>query len=440
MFMDGLLYSIIANNLANGIGSFWDLHLTETLSPHFNAHPPLTFGLQSLFFWLFGDSILVERFYALMTYIGSTWMITLIWKQITEGENKQNAWLPWLIFISIPIGIWSLSNNMLENTMLFFCTLSIYFTIKNNSSNRLRYLYLSGFAIFLAFMSKGPSSLFPLSLPFWLFVFSPKGGFKTFVLRSVHLVIATILPLGILYVMSPDNVLHLFAYFDHQVVNSLNKLSNVNSRFYILWRLINELIPAFIIIILFLYFTRKTKYTKGNTHKWAFVFIALGLSAVLPIMVSLKQASVYMTPSFTSFSIGIALLIAAKLSVLTDQINLKSKGYRNFKYSSILMLVIGVSVAIYFSSQVGRDKEAISDVKKLEHIIPNHTVVSIPNKIWQYWALHGYFHRLIGVSLDKSNTEHEFYITLIKDNNGPKGYQKMDLNLEYLNVFKKDGE
>ena len=45
MFMDGLYYATIANNLANNIGSFWFLHFTNTEFPIFHEHPPLAFGM-----------------------------------------------------------------------------------------------------------------------------------------------------------------------------------------------------------------------------------------------------------------------------------------------------------------------------------------------------------------------------------------------------------
>ena len=69
MFMDGLFYAAISHNLAQGMGSFWDLFLTHTLFPHFQGHPPLAFGIQSLFFKYLGSSIYIERIYSLTTFI-----------------------------------------------------------------------------------------------------------------------------------------------------------------------------------------------------------------------------------------------------------------------------------------------------------------------------------------------------------------------------------
>ena len=53
MFVDGLWYATIANNLSNGLGTFWQPMLTETMAPEFYSHPPLVFWLQSLFFDVF---------------------------------------------------------------------------------------------------------------------------------------------------------------------------------------------------------------------------------------------------------------------------------------------------------------------------------------------------------------------------------------------------
>ncbi|MDR1182885.1 MAG: hypothetical protein LBL13_13005, partial [Bacteroidales bacterium] len=46
MFMDGLIYSTIAKNMANGLCSFWEPHFTTTCHANFYEHPPLAFGLQ----------------------------------------------------------------------------------------------------------------------------------------------------------------------------------------------------------------------------------------------------------------------------------------------------------------------------------------------------------------------------------------------------------
>ena len=123
MFMDGLLYASVAKNLSNGIGSFWHLHLTNTFLPQFYEHPPLAFGLQSLFFYVFGESIYIERIYSLLTFVIVGILIVSIWNII--NNEKQTGWLPLLFWITIPLVSWCCSNNMLENTMSVFICLSM---------------------------------------------------------------------------------------------------------------------------------------------------------------------------------------------------------------------------------------------------------------------------------------------------------------------------
>jgi 4-amino-4-deoxy-L-arabinose transferase-like glycosyltransferase len=55
MFRDGLTYSSIARNMAEGVGAFWSPYYTATLYPQFYEHPPFAFWLQSLAFRVFGE-------------------------------------------------------------------------------------------------------------------------------------------------------------------------------------------------------------------------------------------------------------------------------------------------------------------------------------------------------------------------------------------------
>jgi len=86
MFLDGLIYSTVSKNLANGLGTFWNPHFTSTCLPEFHEHPPLVFGIQSLFFRLFGDSMYVERLYVFITMCISAFSIHLLWKLLFRKD------------------------------------------------------------------------------------------------------------------------------------------------------------------------------------------------------------------------------------------------------------------------------------------------------------------------------------------------------------------
>ena len=102
MFLDGIYYAMVARNLAEGYGDFWNPLLTDTLGSNFHEHPPLVFGIQSLFFKLFGDYHWVERLYSLLCFIGGGWLTVIIWKKVGTKNIKPYYWVPLLLWITVP--------------------------------------------------------------------------------------------------------------------------------------------------------------------------------------------------------------------------------------------------------------------------------------------------------------------------------------------------
>ncbi len=246
--MDGLIYSSVSRNLANGVGEFWNLHFTNTLAPKFQGHPPLVFGIQSLFFKVFGDHFYVERIYSLFTGLINGFFIFLIWTKFTEKIIKKYAWISLFFWITIPLVAWSYSNNILENTMLTFLLFSTFLLIISFEKHRFLMLILAGFSLFLALMSKGFVALFIWSvIPFyWLII--KQISFKRAFIDTLILVVFTILPLVILLILSPKAYETLSAYIDVQILTSLSITDSDKNRFEIIFRLFSELLPILIIL------------------------------------------------------------------------------------------------------------------------------------------------------------------------------------------------
>ena len=82
MFLDGILYTSVSHNLSQGIGTFWFPVASPSWqmagSVFFHEHPPLVFGIQSMFFKVFGDSMYVERFYIFLTMCITALLIKVI--------------------------------------------------------------------------------------------------------------------------------------------------------------------------------------------------------------------------------------------------------------------------------------------------------------------------------------------------------------------------
>jgi len=435
MFMDGLLYAAISNNMAHGMGNAWDLFLTNTFYPHFHEHPPLAFVLQSALFKLFGDSILIERFYSLSTFAITAFVMTKIWKETISEQYKNISWLPLVFWITMPLVSWAAPNNMLENTMMIFTSLSVLFIIKSTKSNSLLYLSLSGIMIFLAVLTKGLVALFPFALIFWIFVFNKKFSFLRFSKDLVISLSAMILSFIVLFIFIPDSYDSLLAYFNKQILGSIENAQTVDSRFFIVFRLFKELIPSLIIMLIIVISTRKQK---TNNNDWIFILLALGLSGVLPIMISMKQSGFYILATFPIFSIAIALKIAPKLSILTEKINTQSSKFKAFKYISYTLLLISIILLFSRINTIGRDEDKIEDVYSMVKIIPKSTTIGIQKEIRTEWSMHGYFQRYGNIALDTHISENTNFL-ILKKNNKTKydGFIIADSSLNVYSLYKR---
>jgi hypothetical protein len=438
MFLDGLLYAVISKNLANGIGDFWHLHLTKTLSPIFFEHPPLAFGLQSLFFKILGDSIFVEKLYSFLTYVVIGIIIVKIWKKLIVNNSNQTAWLPLLLWITIPLVFWAIPNNMLENTMMIFTSLSVLFILKSFENRRFLYLFLAGLSLFGAFLCKGFVGLFTFSFIFWIFIIKRNINFKRFFIDTSVLFFSALLPLIVLYFAVPESIDNILAYINKQVVGSVQNVQTVETRFFILIRLFLELIPMFLLIILLVAFTFKVKFSNSNI-KWFWVFLLLGLSGVIPIMISMKQRGFYILATFPLFSIAFALLIVERVDYLMKKINTKGVKFKIYKYASILIFAIGVSLVLYNSNKIGRDKDKIEDVHSVGDIVSKNTIIAIEPKIRTDWSLHGYFARYYSISLNHNVSANEKYLLVYKhsDFEIPSQYALIPLELNNYELYEK---
>jgi len=436
MFMDGLLYATISQNLANGLGDFWHLHLTNTLFSNFFEHPPLAFGLQSILFSIFGNSFLIERSYSFFTFVVTGIILIQIWKMIINDSSRETAWLPLFLWLAIPLISWSITNNMLENTMMIFTSLSVLCILKSIEKNQYLYLILSGLSIFCAFLTKGFIGLFPYSFMFWIFLFKKQIGFKRFVFDSIIITISSLLPLIFLYLITPESIESLLTYINKQVLGSISNVQTVDSRFYILKRLGYELIPNGLIVLISVILTKKKKFTNPYITT-SFVFFALGLSGVLPIIVSMKQSGFYMLATFPFFSIAIALLILPRVEFLIHKINTKNIYYRVFKYLSICLFACSIFLLFFYTNHYGRDKSKIEDVYTVSDIVPSNSIIAIEASMRADWSLHGYFSRYSGISLDYTTHPVSEFLLIRKesDYSVPSNYTLIPIKLNLFELY-----
>ncbi len=417
MFSDGLQYAAVSRNLALGKGDFWNLHLANFLYPHFHEHPPLAFYLQSLWFKIFGDSLYVERGYSFFALLLSATIIVFIWKNITN--NIRYGWLPLLFFISVPKISWSFANNMLENTMMVFVLLSALFYLKSLKHYRILFLILSGLSLCAAMFSKGFTSLYIWTLPFWISVFVKKTNIKRMISDTLILIFTTLLPVVLLMLFSQKANYSLTAYFNRQIIGSLKNIQTVDSRFNILLDFImGIIIPVIIAGIIFIISRGKTKFSNEKKYlPWIKVFIALSLSGVIPITISLKQSSFYILTVYPFFTISLSLLILPTVKDLLFSLENRRKFQKRFPYFAYLFFLSGILFSYFQIYGNGRDGDIINDIKTTIEYTGKDKNIGINPSLYNNWTLHGYFARYGNISLDPDNRyKHKFFLSTNKIN------------------------
>lgn len=439
MFMDGTIYATLSRNLSRGLGTFWQPHLTNILFPVFVEHPPLAFGLEGILFRIFGDSRFVERFYSLLTVIIAGMIIVSIWKQILRKSST--GWLPLLFWIAMPTVSWASVNNMLENTLIIFICLSVLFYIKYQKSNRIAFLLLAGLMLSFGFLTKGFVTFTPLAFPFFVWLFSGKSRFSSMVLDTIIIIISAVLPLILLFLFTGAH--EFLPKYIEMFFSKISTGVTANSRLYIIYMLVMELLPAFGIILVLMIYSWKTKLSFYNVRSGmspASLFFSIGLAGVLPILFTMDQSAYFLFLSLPFFAISLGLIVNPLIEALLERVDYNSNKYRFFKLFGVMALSAGIILSVYFSGDFNRDKNTLTDMRVILVQLEKDSTINILPEMYEEWSLHAYYGRYKNISLDPDlNNRHEYllirnsmYSDTINNN-----FEKIDLKTKEYELFRR---
>ncbi len=442
MFMDGLIYSTISKNLADGKGTFWNLFFSETRYSEFHEHPPLAMGFQSLFFTLFGSTRYIDKFYSFFTFSIIGLMITLIWKSL----KFEKSWIPLFLWLLIPLNFFACSNNLIENTLSIFILLSVLFYLKSTESKKYLFISLSGIMLAFGFLTKGFVTFFPWTLPFMYWIVFRKTKFMNMFFENIILILSTLIPVLLLIIISETAKESIIDYINTQVIYSIKNVAIVKSRFYIIFALFNELLVAVgvgaLIILVAKIKKIEIKHIKIN-WKLVLFFVLVALTGVLPLTITLKQRGFYLLPVIPLFTIAISIIIYPLINSLYEKINLSSAKYFIFKLLSGLVLICGIFLTVYYSNTIGRNKPDIEDIYVIMDNIDKEQIVNILPEMSDNWILQGYLFRFKNISVDLSIAnkrdflivDNRFYSDTLNIN-----YQIIPLNTEKFKLLKLKNE
>jgi 4-amino-4-deoxy-L-arabinose transferase-like glycosyltransferase len=445
MFNDGMNYATIAHNLSNGIGSFWFPCYTKTVFTFYQQQPPLTFGIMSLFYDLFGSSMYVERFYSFLTACISAYIIVLIWRQMFRNniELKRFSWLPVLFWIIIPVCFWSYSANMEENTMGIFVLLSVLFTIKGFDYSKYLYLVFAGISLFLAALCKGFPGLFPIVLPFLYYIINKNISLKKTLLYTITLITVPFV-IYFLILQNSQIYLSLTTYLDERVFNSIKNVSTYDNRFYIIIALLKNLSPLIVIALLLKFIFRNKDDNSMNfndNNKLAIIFILLAFAGTLPLMITMEQKQYYFVAALPYYGLGFAAFLIPIVSSLIGKIDINKKSFKIFRIISVALLIFALIYSASFYGKTGRDKEQLHDVYLIGKVLPKGITINTSETIYPDWSMHNYFMRYYFISLVVSDKENDYYLIEKNDSaDSLTNYSKVDIPTVKYDLYFKQKE
>ncbi len=446
MFMDGIQYAIVSKNLAFGKGTFWFPYLTDTWykagSIYFMEHPPLVYGIQAIFFKLFGSSIYTERIYSFTTAIISAFLIIKLWKISVKTKNKDLAFIPVVLWIIIPVVFWTYQNNLQENTLSIFALLSIINIILFTKNLKYINLIFAGLFIFLSAMCKGIPGLFPLTgFIAYNIAFKNKLGKKNTIKYSLILMLIIIVTFLLLMLNDTANKSINF-YIFKRLLFRIDQEPTVNNRFYILYRLISELLlPLSIVFVSFIIFKiKKITILITKTDKQYFMFFLLiALSASIPLIITKVQRGFYLIPAFPFFALALSFLIKNKYAGFFNKIINNKHKYIITKYLSIFLFIFSVSFSVTKIGKISRNKDIINTVNKIGNNIPKGSIITTSKDIYNNWYLQFYLYRKYNISLNYNKKPKKYFLTSKNyTTQETKNLKKLNLNLTNYSLFVKN--
>jgi hypothetical protein len=457
MSIDGLLYSHLALNMAQGLGSLWDPFYSDAIWPHFYEHPPLAFYLQSWFFRFLGDSVFVDKFYFFTVNLLNLFLFVLFWRQNNRTVKFHFLWIPIFCFL---IGPFQVSNSgYLEYTLCVFTTLATYLIVRAllEKKHEKIYFLLGAILIGSAFFVNGLQALFPIIVPAsYALIFSRQNFFKSLI-QVVLLFTLVAFFIGFIFWISPKAFENISYYFQTQLLATfsgtrkdfgyhsglLGHLYGLSQLWPLLWTFI-----VITIITLFIYAKQKKQNFRVVTKnllkdKWMIFFFLVALSSFLPILLSPRQALHYFVPSLPFFGLAFARILTP---IFFEWISLINTSCRTYKLVLIVLVFGTISALIVMFFSFGK----INYLKNADFQKPIQDAILISKNIPPYTAIFtddpaiisdSYYIILLGryayLRVYFAASPKDYYIQTKNQFTHPVGYESVDIGLQKFSLFKK---
>ncbi len=428
MFGDGLLYASIARNLAEVKGQVWNPFFSsgywiDGVNPGgYFENPPLMFWMQSLFFKIMGDHWWIEKLYCLLLLVVNCFLITRVWEVWLQGKSAsagKMSWLPVLFFYLIPVVVWGSPQNLIDSQLLTFCLLAVWAILKGlrQPQHAIQWYVTAIVFMFFGILVKGPVALYPVCIPaLYTLVFHP-AQWRHGVLRSSGLILGVLILFAwLLWWYAP--AWNFFRQYWNQRLEvaimggRADGLREGWERLYIFWLLLreNSLILIVSVFLIFIAWKKRITHT-GFSHerKLAIFFFLIGLAATVPVMLSTRQAGMYLIPGLVWFAMAAGFYHVPLLSYWMT--HLKTSSVRQITIlASLGTLIVFVHSGLKFG-EPGREHFLLGDISNMEKLIPAGSKVAVCKDVMENFVYHVYLQRYLKLELTRDLSDAHYYLS-----------------------------
>lgn len=441
VFIDGMTYASVARNMAEGIGAYWRPYyadagsywLPSTITEVYYDAPPLQYWLTIPLFWLLGDHWYTEKVYCGIVLVAYILAVIRLWIWVFP---KQNHWyaLPVVLLCMASQFRWGLANNLLDSTMAVFDLLAVGFLLQAVGTDRskpviepLLWVVLAGASIFAAFLSKGPVGLYPLALPCIYAVVMRRISIRQGIGYTILAILIVGMFMGLLWLYAPARTF-LTGYLNHQIFDSLagkraenNASAGTYGRFFIVVMLLQNLwLMALASGLGGILYLIAQKNAPALWLRYASLFLLVGLSATLPIMLSPKQAAHYLVVSLPLFALGFGIVLKFFTEGFLQKIVLPRIIFQLLVFVVIPLATIEGVFTLQNRGLMGTsdaEKKLIAEVKQIGKIVPVGAKMQVLDQATiQQAQVNNYLERYYKIQLTTQKQPQNLYALVIQQN------------------------
>jgi 4-amino-4-deoxy-L-arabinose transferase-like glycosyltransferase len=300
-------------------------------------------------------------------------LLYLIWRRVAGRARGQLFFFPLLLFALNQEVQLRYPNALLECGTTLILLVATYGYLRLRSRAAFSANLAIGLGAALAFLAKGPVGLFILVLPVCYTWFVG----RRFSVTALLVPVATLLiAFGLLFLVEPAAWAFLREYVDHQVVSALTGRATENvagSRFALLGSLLGANAIGIALSGLLLFVDGGS--VSLTRHRIGYVFLLTGAAAVLPFLVSLKQADYYQLPALPYLFLGVSALLTDRLERVVAYLRMHRLAGGVVQVVSLSALVgCGLIALRMYGTTDPRDIEPIQQAESIARIMDSlHT-------------------------------------------------------------------